>query len=326
MRESSSRTGRPQAALDLARGAPADRFSIRGAAQTPRPCAARRCSSSADRRMPFAHSSSAKCGSTTRPAILANQRMIWNGFKQLSAGDTAAAHGRSHRRRLAGASARSRPRRQRPPARAARMARDLHGPPGRGRLAGGAARRDSAQRTFPTQIALLLPLSSAAASAALAIRDGFIAAHLQGRLRRDEHPPVYDTTQARRSSRLICARSSRARTSSSDRCCVTEVDQVIAQAGFVPTLALNFAQTESQVLTQFLPIRARSCRTRHAQSRDTPPPRAPRLRLRWYRATSAATRSWQAFAPSSKRAAASSSTSGATILRCRISHRRSRDC
>ena len=55
------------------------------------PCAAKRCFSSAGPPKPCAHSSTAKFGSTDSASILANQRMIWDGFRQTRRCDAALA-------------------------------------------------------------------------------------------------------------------------------------------------------------------------------------------------------------------------------------------
>jgi outer membrane PBP1 activator LpoA protein len=100
----------------------------------------------------------------------------------------------------------------------------------------------AAQRTaaWPTRIALLLPLSSPQRVAALAIRDGFMAAHLQSPYTATTTVHVYDTTQLGSQQAYL-----RAQLEGADfivgPLLRPEVDQVIAQAGFVPTLALNFA-------------------------------------------------------------------------------------
>jgi uncharacterized protein len=102
----------------------------------------------------------------------------------------------------------------------------------------------AAQRAsgFPAQIALLLPLTSGARLEALALRDGFIAAHLRGTRGASTNVRVYDTAQGAAEAYL------RAQLEGADfivgPLLRPDVDQVIAQAGFVPTLALNYAQTE----------------------------------------------------------------------------------
>jgi outer membrane PBP1 activator LpoA protein len=103
---------------------------------------------------------------------------------------------------------------------------------------------------FPTQIALLLPLGSPQRVAALAIRDGFMAAHLRNPNADATAVRVYDTA-------LLGSREAylRAQLEGADfivgPLLRPEVDEVITQAGFVPTLALNFAQTETPFLRSF---------------------------------------------------------------------------
>jgi outer membrane PBP1 activator LpoA protein len=109
----------------------------------------------------------------------------------------------------------------------------------------------AAQRTtgFPTQIALLLPLSSPARAEAAAIRDGFMAAHLR-RGGGDTAVRVYDSTALGASAAYL-----KAQLDGADfivgPLLRPEVDQVIAEAGFVPTLALNFATDETTFLNSF---------------------------------------------------------------------------
>jgi uncharacterized protein len=95
---------------------------------------------------------------------------------------------------------------------------------------------------FPTQIALLLPLTSAQREQALAIRDGFVAAHLRGAASDATSIRVYDTAQGGSQAQYL-----RAQLDGADfivgPLLAADVGQVITQAGFVPTLALNFAQT-----------------------------------------------------------------------------------
>jgi outer membrane PBP1 activator LpoA protein len=109
----------------------------------------------------------------------------------------------------------------------------------------------AAQRStgFPNQIALLLPLSSPQRSFALAIRDGFVAAHLRSG-RNDTAVRVYDTTTLGGQQAYL-----RAQLDGADfivgPLLRPEVDQVIMQAGFVPTLALNYAQVEAPASRSF---------------------------------------------------------------------------
>jgi outer membrane PBP1 activator LpoA protein len=111
----------------------------------------------------------------------------------------------------------------------------------------------AAQRApgFPAQIALLLPLTSAQRTFALAIRDGFLAAHLRGAsTAASTSIKIYDTQQGGPQNAYL-----RAQLDGADfivgPLLPLDVEQVIAQAGFVPTLALNFAQTETPLLRSF---------------------------------------------------------------------------
>jgi outer membrane PBP1 activator LpoA protein len=109
-----------------------------------------------------------------------------------------------------------------------------------------AAQRGTA---WPAHIALLLPLSSPQRVAALAVRDGFMAAHLRGPHGAGTTVRVYDSAQGSQQAYL------KAQLDGADfivgPLLKPEVDQVIAQAGFVPTLALNFATKESTLLRSF---------------------------------------------------------------------------
>ena len=103
---------------------------------------------------------------------------------------------------------------------------------------------------FPMQIALLLPLSSPQRAAALAIRDGFLAAHLRGADADATSIRIYDTAQGGSQAQYL-----RAQLDGADfivgPLLTADVEQVITQAGFVPTLALNFAQTATPSLRSF---------------------------------------------------------------------------
>ena len=110
----------------------------------------------------------------------------------------------------------------------------------------------AAQRAagFPAQVALLLPLSSPQRAAALAIRDGFLAAHLRSAGSNATAIRIYDTAQGGTQAAYL-----RAQLDGADfivgPLLPRDVEQVITQAGFVPTLALNFAQTATPSLRSF---------------------------------------------------------------------------
>lgn len=97
----------------------------------------------------------------------------------------------------------------------------------------------------PQQIALLLPLSSAQRQAAVAIRDGFLAAHLATADARQSDVHIYDTGTLGAAQAYL-----RAQLEGADfivgPLLKANVDKVIAQSGFVPTLALNFAQDDNK--------------------------------------------------------------------------------
>jgi hypothetical protein len=110
----------------------------------------------------------------------------------------------------------------------------------------------SAQRAagFPAQIALLLPLTSPQRALALAIRDGFLAAHLRGASAASTAIRIYDTQLGGAQNAYL-----RAQLDGADfivgPLLPADVAQVITQAGFVPTLALNFVQAETPLLRSF---------------------------------------------------------------------------
>jgi uncharacterized protein len=104
-----------------------------------------------------------------------------------------------------------------------------------------AARRGANE--FPRQIALLLPLSSAQQAAAIAIRDGFIAAYLEHPSAQQAALRVYDTTLLGSAEAYLQAQLEGADFIVGPLL-RPEVEQVAGQVGFVPTLALNFLPNE----------------------------------------------------------------------------------
>lgn len=98
-------------------------------------------------------------------------------------------------------------------------------------------------RGAPSQVALLLPLSSGQREAAIAIRDGFLAAHLQSSSGRESTVRVYDTAQLGAREAYLSAQLEGADFIVGPLL-RPNVEQIVEQAGFVPTLTLNFAQTE----------------------------------------------------------------------------------
>lgn len=186
---------------------------------------------------------------TDAASVLANQRMIWDGFRAsptaapapntgdpvvdgwLALAPLTAATGDELRRSLL----------------AWRQTYTTH-PAAAGLLSDLlAAQRSTA---FPSRIALLLPLSSPQRAFALAIRDGFMAAHLRNPANAATSVRVYDSarlgsTQAYQQAQLdgadfIVGPLSRG-----------AVDEVMEQAGFVPTLALNYATRDATLLRGF---------------------------------------------------------------------------
>lgn len=186
---------------------------------------------------------------TDAESILANQRTIWDGFRAsptpapapttgdvvvdgwLALAPLTATAGADLRRSLL----------------AWRQTYTTH-PAAAGLLADLlAAQRSTA---FPSQVALLLPLSSPQRTFALAIRDGFMAAHLRNPNNAATDVRIYDTARLGSSEAYLQAQLDGAEfivgpLSRGD------VDQVIAQAGFVPTLALNYATNDATFLRSF---------------------------------------------------------------------------
>lgn len=132
--------------------------------------------------------------------------------------------------------------------------RDYANHPAAGGLLGDLLSDGSEVEAFPAQIALLLPISSPQRSLAVAIRDGFLAAHFSARNRGgpggDSIVHVYDTG-------LLGAQEAynRAQLEGADfivgPLLRPEVDEIITQVGFVPTLALNFVDADTAFLGNF---------------------------------------------------------------------------
>ncbi len=182
-------------------------------------------------------------------AVLANQRMIWDGFRQYPAtaplaptGDTvidgwlalaplATGAGADLRRSLL----------------SWRQTYTTH-PAAAGLLADLlAAQRATA---FPSQLALLLPLSSPERAFATAIRDGFLAAHLSNASNTPTNVRVYDSARLGSTQAYLQAQLDGADFIVGPLL-ASEVDQVVGQAGFVPTMALNFATSDTTLLRSF---------------------------------------------------------------------------
>jgi len=96
----------------------------------------------------------------------------------------------------------------------------------------------------------LLPLSSPQRAFALAIRDGFMAAHLRNSSNSATNVRVYDTTRLGSAQAYLQAQLDGADFVVGPLI-RADVDQVIGQAGFVPTLALNFATNDTTFLSSF---------------------------------------------------------------------------
>ena len=238
--------GRPQAALDMLASLPAlpeqtqrDAAAIRGQAlfRVGRPAEAVRVL--VEREVWL----------TDGDSILANQRMIWDGFSAsptappaaptgdvvidgwLALAPLTASSGSELRRSLL----------------AWRQTYTTH-PAAAGLLAELLASQRST--VFPSQVALLLPLSSPQRAFALAIQDGFMAAHLRNANNTVTSVRVYDSARLGSTEAYLQAQLDGAEfiIGPLGR---TEVDQVIEQAGFVPTLALGYATNDTALLRGF---------------------------------------------------------------------------
>jgi outer membrane PBP1 activator LpoA protein len=102
----------------------------------------------------------------------------------------------------------------------------------------------------PSKIALLLPLDSPQRTQALAVRDGFMAAHLESATRRETTVSIYDTSQRGATNAYLQAQLDGAEFIVGPLL-RTEVDAVLGQGGFVPTLSLNWAQAETPSFGNF---------------------------------------------------------------------------
>lgn len=102
--------------------------------------------------------------------------------------------------------------------------------------------------THPERIALLLPLGGAQREAALAIRDGFMAGRFEAE--DDAAIRVYDTADSGAADAY-----QQAQLEGADfivgPLLRPDVERILEQSGFVPTLALNFAEREAPFLRSF---------------------------------------------------------------------------
>lgn len=110
-----------------------------------------------------------------------------------------------------------------------------------------ASRREGAR---PARIALLLPLTSARRAEALAVRDGIFAAHLASGTADVTSIQVYDTAQRGSVESFLTAQIEGADFVVGPLL-PDEVGRVQAQAGFVPTLALNLGTTSATPTPNF---------------------------------------------------------------------------
>ena len=105
-------------------------------------------------------------------------------------------------------------------------------------------------QVHPDQIALLLPLSSPQQSAAQAILDGFLAAHLSNPDATETRLKIYDTG-------LVDAEMAYLQSQADGASFIVgpllkpNVEKIEKRAGFLPTLALNFTQSNQLPPTGF---------------------------------------------------------------------------
>jgi len=110
---------------------------------------------------------------------------------------------------------------------------------------------DRGSGAYPEQIALLLPISSPQRAFAIAIRDGFLAAHLASGTRGAEVSiRVYDTAQLGAEEAYRRAQLEGA-TFIVGPLLGPEVSRIVPQAGVVPTLALNFTDADTSSASDF---------------------------------------------------------------------------
>jgi outer membrane PBP1 activator LpoA protein len=102
----------------------------------------------------------------------------------------------------------------------------------------------------PGKIALLLPLDSPQRTQALAIRDGFMAAHLESGVVHETTIAVYDTSARGATNAYLQAQLDGAEFIVGPLL-RADIEAVLGQSGFVPTLGLNRAQTEAPTLRNF---------------------------------------------------------------------------
>lgn len=98
---------------------------------------------------------------------------------------------------------------------------------------------------FPQRIALLLPLGSARRIPAQAIRDGFLAARIGDGRAAETTVTVYDTAVRGSADAYVQAQIDGADFIAGPLL-REEVESIVPRAGFIPTLALNFSQQTSE--------------------------------------------------------------------------------
>jgi hypothetical protein len=104
---------------------------------------------------------------------------------------------------------------------------------------------------FPQRIALLLPLGSARRIPAQAVRDGFLAARVADPEAAQTTVTIYDTSASGSVGAYVAAQADGADFIVGPLL-PEEVDEIVPQAGFVPTLALNFSQHDDAVFPSSL--------------------------------------------------------------------------
>ena len=105
--------------------------------------------------------------------------------------------------------------------------------------------------TRPAKVALLLPLTSPQRAQAIAVRDGFLAAHVASGHMQDSAVTIYDTAASGGAASAYLQAQLDGADFIVGPLLRSEVEQVMTQSGFIPTLALNFSQDGASALQTF---------------------------------------------------------------------------
>lgn len=105
--------------------------------------------------------------------------------------------------------------------------------------------------TRPAKVALLLPLGSAQRAQAVAVRDGFLAAHVASGHMQDTAVAIYDTAAGGGAASAYLQAQLDGADFIVGPLLRSAVEQVMRQSGFIPTLALNVLQADTPALQSF---------------------------------------------------------------------------